>query len=226
MIRFVARMLLLVAFCANLAAAPASARHAAVEWANAHREAVFEQLFPAAGSSKVQMPVCRVTTIRSPGSIDTMEFAIRVSENCDTIDPRTNRRQPGEIDARLIIADGTPLTVQLATIHLSDPTADISAATARLKVKAISLSSKLAAELLKRIASTRMALLPPTDISLDARTYDVMSTTGVEFRFATLVSARGRNKAEAYLIDGIWRVLAPAGYRVDALRYDPTAWNQ
>jgi hypothetical protein len=202
-----------------------SARHAAIQWATANRVEVFNQLFPPADAYKVQMPTCRVTTIRSPGSIDSFEFEITIKEDCQAVDPHTGLLQTGKVGAVLAIPEGDPISVQLAVLRLKDPALSMQAARTQIRIISVPLNTGTAQDLVQRIATTPVPLLPPTEISLDARSYEVMSNTGIEKRFASLVGATSRTKNERDLVDGISQLLASVGYTRDKLRYDPAAWN-
>jgi hypothetical protein len=79
------------------------------------------------------------------------------------------------------------------------------------------LSGTSARDTLRLLRTNGIPIVPATDIALDARTYEIMSVTGMEKRFATLTRG-SRSPSERRLVKGIDRLLQAAGYPAAALK--------
>lgn len=196
----------------------------ALRWASEHRAAIFDRLFPAAGDN-VSMPICRMTTIRSSGSLDAFEFMIRIIEDCPVVDPATGKIAPAEVRGAFVIPEGSPIDDQLATLRLPDPSLTPEAAIARIKLRTLLISPSQARRLLKELDSAPASLLPPVEIALDARMYEVKSSTGMQTRLVMFAerSSSGRDRKLTRVIN---TTLAALGYGRDRLEYDPAAWTE
>lgn len=220
---------ILIACCVSVAfaggeAAGSDERGAALAWATENRAAAVESVFPAAGDAPVVMPICRVTTLRASGSIDTFEYFLRITEPCPEIDPRTNRVSGGNIRAEFAIPDRSPVTDQLADLRLHEPTITIARAIAALKIQRHQLDRDAALKLRDELSTISLSVLPPTDIILDTPTYELASSTGLAKRKLQVTEA-GRSKGDRSVVQLARRVAKTFGYDDHRLRYDATFWN-
>ncbi len=198
-------------------------RDAAARWAVEHRQDVFDAVIPSAMSADVRMPICRVTTLRASGTIDRFEYGLRLVEPCPVISDRgviTKAAPTGEF----LVADGTPITDQLARLRLQTPALTPESAVARIRVRRIELTAGEAKRLLAHLSESLVSLLPPTDISLDAPTYELQSTTGITHRHVELTPA-GTGPGERRIMKLAARVAASQGFDEKRLRYDASFWE-
>lgn len=217
--------------CLKLSGAPPASpmthtseeRDNALRWASEHRASIFDELFPAA-SDDVAMPTCRMTTIRSSGSLDTFEFMIRIIEDCPAVQPTTGKIAKPEVRGELLIPEESPLDDQLATLRLSDPTITPEMASTRIKLRTVLIPPRQTQRLLKGLDAVSASPLPPVEIALDARMYEVRSSTGLQTRFVMFAerSSSRRDRELTRLIDA---TLAALGNSRDKLLYDPAAWT-
>jgi hypothetical protein len=123
-----------------------------------------------------------------------------------------------------LVADGTPITDQLARLRLQTPEITPESAIARIRVRRVELTAREAKGLLALISESLVSTLPPTDISMDAPTYELESTTGVT-RCHVEVTPASTGPGERRIMKLAARVAASQGFDEKRLRYDASFWD-
>ena len=198
-------------------------RNAAASWANEYRQDVFEAVMPSAAGDSVQMPECRVTTLRVSGSLDTREYAIRLVELCPQVNERGGLTEGG-VTGELLVAAESPIADQLARLRLSEPAVTSESAIKRIRIRRVQLTTSEASRVLGVLSDVTLPPLPSTDIALDAPTYELASATGMMRRVVDVTPA-GRSRGERCLIKLAATVAATKGFDEKGLRYDASFWN-
>lgn len=216
---------LLLVLTAGAPSAPVNEenRNAAAEWANQQLEDVFDAVMPSATAHAVQMPVCRVTTLRASGSLDTFEYLVRLVEPCPTVNPQGGLTRAAP-NGEFMIADGSPIADQLARLRLEAPDISAEAAIPRIRIRRVELKPTDVRKLLAELSASNVSPMPNTDIALDAPTYEVTSATGMTARVIEL-SAASTGRGERRIINLAIRVADACGFDRNRLRYDASAWD-
>lgn len=198
------------------------ARHVAIDWATSHREEAYDAVLPAASVGGIGMPVCRVTTLRSSGSVDTFEYMVRIVELCDSIS-HEGRVVKAEPTGEFIIAESSPLTDQLATIRLAEPSITFEEAVPRLQIKRHPLSREVTRSFLREVRSLSCSVQPPLQIAFGEPLYELASATRMAVRLfeinAQVTATDRRITAAAH------RIASGLGYGEAQLRHDASKWN-
>ena len=139
----------------------------AIRWATAVVTDAYERTMPSATSGSVRNPECRITTLRSKGSHDNLDFAIRIVELCDH-----------SVRGVVITPEAEPMTNQLARSKLEQPGIQPSDAISRLRLRQMPLKAKVIRKILDQLARVHVPVLAPQEMFLDARVMEVSSNSG------------------------------------------------
>lgn len=186
-------------------------RNDAIDWASDQRSMAFDTLMPAASREEVRDPVCRSTTLRSPGAIDAFEFEIRIVEACN------DDRFTGEV----IVAQGEPLVVQLAKLRIARPTASAADVIDELRTSRKALSESAAREIMRLLHTVEISPVASDELLIDRRRFELTSVswTYVRLEFLDIEHRRGWRR----LPKTAQSILKVAGIKEEALRWDPSA---
>jgi len=185
-------------------------RDEAVDWATNHRPSVFDRLMPAAEREDVRHPVCRITTLRSPGAVDRYEFALRIEEHCDD----------GHVTGEFIVPRGAPLTVQLAILRIQNPTISRDESVGQLSIDRRALPSDTASKILRILQDNELSPVASDELVVDRRRFEMTSAswTFVRVEFLDIEHRRGWKRLPA----AVRSILAMVGTAEKALEYDPS----
>jgi hypothetical protein len=198
-------------------------RNAAASWANQHLQEAFDALVPVATAEAIRMPTCRVTTVRVSGSLDAYEYAIKLVEACPTIGAR-GEILDGAVTGEFLIAEGSPIADQLARLRLQSPTIALETAIAGVRIRRVTLTARNARRLVHELAALSVSPIPPTDLMLDAPTYELASATGMTVRVIE-VTAASQGSGERRLMKIAKDLAAAQGFDAKRLLYDASFWN-
>lgn len=202
--------------------ADADARHAAVDWATAYREEAYDALLPPAASDDIAMPVCRATTLRRSGSVDSFEYMVRITELCDSVNPE-GRVVQAEPTGEFMIAEGSPLTAQLAELRLAEPAITLEEAVRRLRVKRHPLPRDVTRSFLRDVRSFSLSAQPPLQIAFDEPLYELKSATRMALRSFEINAQT--TPGDRRISAAARRIASGLGYGEAQLRHDASKWN-
>lgn len=195
----------------------------ASSWGAEHRRYVVDAAMSRAASEEVASPVCRVTTLRASGSFDRFEYAIRLVEPCPVVNERgqiVDEPATGEF----VIPEGAPVTDQLADAKLRRPELSEADMIKTVRLRRIAITASDVRRLLDQLSAIEVSILPPTNLVLDAPTYELASATGMTERVVQLTAA-SRGRGEQRLMKIVAGVAAAHGYPEERLQYDSSRWN-
>ena len=187
-----------------------AAREAAIDWATDKRAEIFDLIMPLATRNEVRSPVCRVTTLRSPGSVDSFEFFIRIVERCDEL-PVT-----GEVH----VPRDEPLTVQLAKLRIRHEAAATDAELInQMQVTRRELSTAEASKILKILRNISVSPVASDELLVDRRRFELSSAswTLAHLEFLDIEHRPGWKR----LPEAVRSILSIVGIREGELHFDP-----
>lgn len=188
----------------------ATSRSGALSWAFSNAGPAFERSFRSARDASTRYPVCRVTTLRSRGSADTLDFGIYIEESCD-----------GKVQAELILESDASISEQLARARLDDEGIELEAAVAKLKFVRHSVPVEDAHRILKLLERFQLPMLPDPGVALDARTAEISSRTS--YRSSNIEFVVGdQTRTHVSTTSIIDQVLRLAGSSYSRLHFEST----
>ena len=187
----------------------------AVRWATSLSGEAFDRWMPSAAAAAVRDPTCRITTLRSPGSNDRLDYEITIDERCD-----------GDVAGFVIVPVADSLTNQLARRRLEDPAMPADRAlTNAIAIRHISLSNAQARTVLSHLVRLRIPALAANDLFLDARTIEIASNSG-SARTLVEVAAVDEGPDRRAVRRLVEQTLQAAGLRDADMLLDASYWSQ